>query len=203
MKRVLLLVILFMFVLGTSSFAKEHYTGTPILGFQDIPWRANEETIKYNMENKGMKYEETKTINGIKNLHFKGTYGSNEATFVFKLYNDEMWEVGIYLQDIPNHKIINEWKNFKSLLSDKYGRVNEDFYFFKSPYYDGDGYETQAIKLGKGTAAAYWKRPDGNGDNAILTCEISEYLSLKVSYQHIELADVAIDAANKEKSKGL
>lgn len=195
----LLLLVLF----SGNTLAKEQYVGTPMPGFQDIPWRANEETIKDAMEDKGIKYDETRNSDGIKLVFFKGKYAGNDALYAFKLYNDEMWEALILAVDIPNYKIIGEWNNLKNLLIDKYGRPYKDFYFFQSPYYEGDGYETQAIRLGKGFASTYWKRPDGNGDNVILTCEITEDLALRVSYQHVELANIAINAARKDRSKGL
>lgn len=96
-----------------------------------------------------------------------------------------------------------EWKQFKQLLSQKYGTPNNDFYYFKRPYYDGDGFELQAIRLGKGTAATYWNRPTGDGENIIIVCEVTPIMSLKVGYQHVEMADIAVDDFNKQKVKDM
>lgn len=49
-----------------------------------------------------------------------------------------------------------------SLYRTKYGEPSNEFRFFKSPYKDGDGYEYQAVRVGKGSISTYWEDENAN-----------------------------------------
>ena len=50
----------------------------------------------------------------------------------------------------------NKYNDLVGVLEQKYGPVSEKYEYFSSPYYDGDGYELQAISSDNGTWASLW-----------------------------------------------
>lgn len=64
----------------------------------------------------------------------------------------------------------------KEILIKKYGELTKDYAFFQSPYREGDGYEEQAIRVGKGHFAAFWSSQG-------LGVMISDRLTVRVLYE--------------------
>jgi len=185
----------------TVVFANENFTGTPIPDFQGLAWRATTGDIAKWASARGSQYVKTIEKYGVMTtLVYNGSYGGEPAEYRLTLYKGQFYQVNIYCESIPEETLIDKWRQFKQLLSQKYGNPSNDFYYFQSPYYDGDGYELQAIGLGKGTAITYWERPVGNGENIILSCEITTAMSINVSYQHVGIADIAVDDYNRHKA---
>lgn len=61
---------------------------------------------------------------------------------------------------------------------------------FEGSYEDGDGYEIQAVRLGKGTIATYWDFSPA----CIIALNIkslSDIIVVNLQYQSVELADEA------------
>ena len=203
--KALLILVLLTVLNATVAFAKEQYTGTPIPDFQGIPWRATSADIEQWASERNAKLANIiNRYDGIMTtLIFTGTYAEELAEFRFTLYRGQFYQVNIYCESIPQSLLIDRWQKFKQLLSQKYGLYSDDFYYFDRPYYKGDGYELQAIRLGKGTAKTYWKRPTGNGENVILDCIITPYSTLRVGYQNVEIADVAVDEFDRLKAKNM
>jgi hypothetical protein len=77
------------------------------------------------------------------------------------------------------------YSDMKEVLTKKYGPPTNDYAFFTKPYYEGDGYEEQAIRLGKGKFACYWlNAPKGStseGDS--LGLKITERLTVEIDYE--------------------
>lgn len=63
-------------------------------------------------------------------------------------------------------------------FSIKYGSPTSHYEFFKDPYYDGDGYELQALELDKCTYFTIWKLDYGN-----ISIQMSSNASLWISYE--------------------
>jgi hypothetical protein len=81
----------------------------------------------------------------------------------------------------PDNKAIETYRSMKDVLSKKYGTPDDEYEFFKSPYYDGDGYETQAIRKGKATFLCFW--------GGALSLEIHETLTVQLNYESNAWAD--------------
>jgi hypothetical protein len=64
-----------------------------------------------------------------------------------------------------------------SLYKVKYGQPSHSFKFFRSPYKEGDGYEYQAIRVGKGTMSTYW------GENFVVGIVVEQSGAVTISYQ--------------------
>lgn len=79
----------------------------------------------------------------------------------------------------------NSWSSLKSTYltlkeqyTKKYGTPSDEFEFFSTPYYEGDGYETQALELEKCTYSTYWQVPYG-----VIGVSISEFLQIRLVYE--------------------
>ena len=64
-------------------------------------------------------------------------------------------------------------------LTAKYGPSDSNYAFFQTPYYRGDGYETQAVEVGKARFAAFWLVGAGGG----LWIQIDEDVDIAVHYE--------------------
>lgn len=101
-----------------------------------------------------------------------------------------VWKVSVYFD-----RKYTSWYSLKSDYNDirdsyigKYGMPAKNYHFFDSPYYEGDGYEMQAVKLDKCAYASFWDdMEDGN-----IMISIEKYVQIKVSYE---------DRLNIEKGK--
>ena len=72
------------------------------------------------------------------------------------------------------------YERLKEQLTEKYGPPARAIEHFSSPYYKGDGYEEQAVRVGKGTFIVLWERP---ADGTTLGLTIQEDLSVVVVYE--------------------
>lgn len=83
---------------------------------------------------------------------------------------------------------------YNSLLksyTDKYGKPEESYSFFSSPYYKGDGFELQALKKEKCNYISFF-----SVDNGHLIIEISKTQQVSVTYEDIE-GDVILKREKK------
>ena len=71
----------------------------------------------------------------------------------------------------------SEYNSFKESYTEKYGSP-KSYEFFTNPYYEGDGYELQALELEKCTYASFFSTPQGH-----ICLEISKKKDVVVSYE--------------------
>ena len=83
-----------------------------------------------------------------------------------------------------------------ALLPQRYGPPHRRFYTFDPPYRDGDGYEDEAIRLGKGRVMAVWMDADKN----TVLCELTPALLIKVVYQDEIISGIVDEAAEKRQT---
>lgn len=55
----------------------------------------------------------------------------------------------------------SDYKEYKSMLTTKYGKPKTSVERFKDPYYEGDGYEIQAFRLNKGLYVSWFETESG------------------------------------------
>lgn len=73
-----------------------------------------------------------------------------------------VWKVVVYLPDQTSwYALKSRYNDYKSSLIDKYGSPSNDFHFFSKPYYEGDGYELQALQNNKCHYAVYFQTTEG------------------------------------------
>jgi hypothetical protein len=83
-------------------------------------------------------------------------------------------------EDISWRSLKSNYTKFYDIFLQKYGEPDSKYDFFSKPYFDGDGYELQAVRLEKATFAAYWFKRDN-----LTTCvEISKYNQVKLIYEN-------------------
>lgn len=54
-----------------------------------------------------------------------------------------------------------QYREYKSMLSAKYGEPSKHLERFDNPYYEGDGYEMQALRMDKCTYTSLYEVPNG------------------------------------------
>lgn len=73
-----------------------------------------------------------------------------------------VWKVGVRLPEQSSwYSVESRYKEMKTLFTSKYGASVNHYEFFSRPYYEGDGYELQAVSNDKGTYISFWDRPGG------------------------------------------
>lgn len=138
--RKTLLALFLMFFVAFSVNAQEHmkFMGIPIDGTQ------NEFGVK--LIAKGFV---KKGIDG--NIHsFKGRFTGKDVD-VYVLATEKtkvVWKVVVFFEKETSWSSIKTMFNdYKVMLTEKYGKPSDDFHFFVKPYYEGDGYEMQALRM--------------------------------------------------------
>lgn len=144
--------------------AQDHLT------FKGIPIDGHINTFVGKLKSLGF---ELKTTNG--------NYASVEGEF-----GGENREIAIYATKASKttHQIIvvleksdswstlkHTYKEYKSLLATKYDKV-DSYEYFSSPYYEGDGYEVSALRLGKCTYMTKYNA--ANGEISIALIHVDE-----------------------------
>lgn len=73
-----------------------------------------------------------------------------------------VWKVAVqFPEKVSWRSLKTEYETLKESYTEKYGNP-ETFEFFSTPYYEGDGYELQALSLEKCTYTSFFSSPQGN-----------------------------------------
>lgn len=172
MKR-LITTLIVVLLFGLTGYAQKNAHIT----FRDVPIDGNINAFVKKLEAKG--YTQEKTFdNGVR---MSGSFLNKTC------------EVWVYCTPVSRTttKVIvympkdNSWSSLKSTYltlkeqyTKKYGTPSDEFEFFSTPYYEGDGYETQALELEKCTYSTYWQVPYG-----VIGVSISEFLQIRLVYE--------------------
>jgi hypothetical protein len=84
-----------------------------------------------------------------------------------------------------DHKAIPTYKEMLVTLKNKYGGPTHEFRSFDKPYYEGDGFEEQAVRLGKADFSAYWIGGEGKYKGT-LSVKVTENLAVTITYESPE-----------------
>lgn len=99
----------------------------------------------------------------------------------------QVYKMVVFLdKDISWKSLKSNYFKFKEIFTDKYGSFDDDYEYFVDPYYEGDGYELQAVRLEKCTYSTYWF--DKMGMNVAV--EISKYEQVRLAYENAILVKV-------------
>ena len=142
MKKTILFIALFV---ATYCFAEGH------LLFKGIEIDGNIAQFSQKLESQGFKRIYT-TDEGDACM-LKGTFaGFDECSVaILSTPNDHIvWKVAVYLPAQTSwYALESRYDEFKRSLAEKYGAPSFDNHFFSSPYYEGDGFELQALNNDK------------------------------------------------------
>ncbi len=75
------------------------------------------------------------------------------------------------------HSLKSEYNSFKDSYNDKYGK-GRSYEYFSDPYYEGDGYELQALRLEKCTYITFYETQEGN-----IMLKIGDDKAVQVHYE--------------------
>lgn len=113
-----------------------------------------------------------------------------EIYLIHTPYTKIVWKLAVFVDDATSWSRSKE-KYFKyvSILTNKYGDPKTSVDEFESPYYEGDGYEIQALYLGKASIGSIFQDTNGN----YITIELGSFDKGK--------ADIIIHYENDKASK--
>lgn len=94
-----------------------------------------------------------------------GTFAGYNNCDIFVLSTENSHTVWKVVAKLPTqtswYDLKARYNDYKESLTKKYGKPSNDFQYFSSPYYEGDGYEFQALSKDKCTFSAYYDLNEG------------------------------------------
>lgn len=139
--------------------------------FADIRWGASKEEVRKQLTSKGFI---PGALDKDGDFKFEGPLIGYKAQGMALFGDNKIAKIVVRIIT-PDNKAIDTYRSMKDVLSKKYGAPSSDYEFFKKPYYEGDGYEAQAIRVGKATFSCFW--------GSALNLEIHETLTVQLNYE--------------------
>lgn len=91
----------------------------------------------------------------------KGNFAGRNADIYISATPLTVWRISVYYnKDESWISLKSDYFQMKELYTKKYGEP-KSFEFFWEPYYEGDGYELQALEKEKCYYASFWELPSG------------------------------------------
>lgn len=169
MKKTLPAIVLFLFAF-TPCFTQEHMT------FKNIPIDGNYKEFVKKMKGDGG--EVILEREGVVVLKYKFTGKPCELFVLYTPKTNIVWKVAVSFDKYISWKSIkSDYFDFKDLYTKKYGNP-DSFEFFSDPYYEGDGYEMQAIRNEKCTYTSFFE-----AENGYISVKIGTTESIFLSYE--------------------
>ncbi len=170
-------IIAFAIMLFTQFTFAQSFNGVPISGDMATAvtrFKAKGFTVTDNLKNMTVMKG---TIQGIPTEVFIKVTPISKQVYAFSMY---------FTNHISWFGIKGEYDKFKDILTEKYGQPDNEYDFFSTPYYLGDGYELQALRLEKCTYATYWF----GKENMNIALEMSKYEQVNITYENQKLIEV-------------
>lgn len=153
MKRILLLTIA-LFSIGLAQ-AQEH------MSFKGVPMDCDLTTFISKLNAIGY----TSTIVQDDSAALEGDFaGKSDCTILVlgTAQTKQVWKVAVIFPEKSSwYSLKNEYRNMIESYTAKYGKP-ETYEYFLDPYYEGDGYELQAVKYKKCIYSAYFTASTGS-----------------------------------------
>lgn len=122
------------------------------------------------------------------NILMEGQFAGKSAE-VFVLSTNKtktVWKVAVYFNKKSSwYSLKSDYKEYKELFTEKYGKPSDTFEFFSKPYYEGDGYELQALRKDKCTYVTFFELETGN-----IAVKISSSGSIALVYEDALNSDI-------------
>lgn len=174
MKKTIITIAIVLFT--TFTFAQS-FNGVAISGSMSTAvnaFKAKGFTVVDNLQN--ITVMKGKIQNQTIELFIKVTPKSKQV-YAFSIY---------FPKHISWSGIRNEYEKYKDILIAKYGQPDSEYDFFSTPYYLGDGYELQALRLEKCSYSAYWF----DKENTNISVEMSKYEQVNMTYENEKLIKI-------------
>lgn len=87
----------------------------------------------------------------------------------------------VYLPKHQNWEDIKyDYSKFVDIFTQKMGEPDNQFSFFRDPYFEGDGFEMQAVALEKVEYSSFWM----NRNNTTIALSISKFKQVEIVYEN-------------------
>lgn len=157
MKKILVLIssLLLLFPFLVDAQKNDH------LKFKNIPLDGSIDQFMNKMKNEGFSLIKTLETGAV----MEGKFVNNDCK-IYILATPKTKKVWKVVAQLPANNTWNaakaEYKEFKSQYQTKYGIPTDVYEYFSKPYYEGDGYELQALKKSKCTFVSFWELKEGS-----------------------------------------
>jgi hypothetical protein len=159
--------------------------------FADIPWRSNVATVTRLLTARGF---EPNAPDKDGDIMFRGQLMGHKIIGLALFTSNGLQKITVTLVT-PDNRARPVYRDLRKTLIDKYGPSSKSYEFFQRPYYDGDGYEDQAIRLGKGHFASVWQK-----QGQVLGLSITERLTVRIAYEGPQWGEAVDQRRSKERS---
>lgn len=169
MKRILMLLGV-AFCLMNSAVAQEH------LYFRGVPISGKMDDFVSKMKSLGFAVKQA----GDDMVVMEGRFTGKDAELLIMATQrtKTVWKVSVDISDaISWGSLRNSYLDYKALYGQKYGKGSSSE-LFSEPYYEGDGYELQALRDGRCQYVTSFKTATG-----VITVKLTEEHALRLSYE--------------------
>ena len=149
----------FLFVFVTLFFSMSLYAQEP-LEFRGLPIDGNLTNFVSKMKSIGYT-----VIDEEDNLVFmKGKFTNRDVKLLVcsSVKTHTVWKVCVLFDEARSWSSLkSDYLEYKDLFTKKYGKASDSYEFFLSPYYEGDGFEFQALRNEKCHYITFWENNVG------------------------------------------
>lgn len=131
-----------------------------------------------------------------------GTFADETVGFWLLAFVDDRMHTAKAIVQPEEADLLATYESLVARLTEQYGAPDDQAAFFDEPYELGDGFETYAIRFGKGHFAALWRFSDGESQN-VISLSIDDDLYIPIVYQSGALIDLAIAQQESQDLSGL
>ena len=142
--------------------------------FSDIPWNASSETVVKKLKDAGFRQIKR---NKQGDYSFRGNLLNHDATGMAMFARGRLASVIVVLVT-PEEMAHETYTQVREVLVRKYGEPARTLASFVEPFHEGDGYEAEAIRSGKGIFMTQWSDA---GEQLLL--KITPGLAVAVTYE--------------------
>lgn len=172
MRKILFLLI--GLIIALSSFAQD----SQHLEFKGIPLDGKLSDFVSKLSKEGFTFKEY-ALDYVAVM--EGNFAGNYAT-IYILATPKskiVWKATVnYNKKESWSSLKSDYSEMKELFTKKYGEPENHYEFFSKPYYEGDGYELQALRKEKCHYISFYKLPLGG-----VSVEISPFGRIRMSYE--------------------
>lgn len=115
------------------------------------------------------------------NFILKGEFTGKKASIIVlgTKKTGTVWKVAVNFEKSTSwNSLKSDYEEYKKLFVQKYGAPTNDYHFFSKPYYEGDGYELQALRKEKCYYVSFFKT-----ENGMLSVKLSKTENLSLEYE--------------------
>ena len=140
--------------------------------FADIPRNATTDVVTQKLKAAGFKVKKSKNEIG-----FQGKVFERDGGGVATVVNGKVVKIAVIVpasEDVARET----YDEIRAALMARYGPPAETISQIREPFHEGDGYETEAIREGKGVFATRWE-----AEGQQLSVTINPALAVVVTYE--------------------